>query len=158
MSWIRSIAILCAAVLGMWAAFPVRADTSQRVPILLFGGPDHEDFLGCLNCERSDAFSVWNESVEYGSTTHPHSIWNRNGVYGSPSSPWSPWNPSSKTPPIAVDRAGNVYGQFTRNLSNPDRVRHHDNHVAKPEFDLLVWLLDNYDWVITHLDAVRAQY
>jgi hypothetical protein len=142
-------------VIGLWAASPANAvDT----PILLFGGRDHEHFLGCLNCYRSEAFSVWNESVDYGSTAHPHSIWNRNGVYGSAASPFSPWNPAATTPPIAVDRAGNVYGYFTRNWSFPNRVRRHELHEARPEFNLLVWLLENYDWVITHLDEVRAQY
>jgi hypothetical protein len=158
MSPFRGIWMLFVVALGLWAASPARADVTQRVPILLFGGADHEHFLGCLNCERSEAFSVWNESGDYGSTTHAHSIWNRDGVYGSSSSPWSPWNPSSTTPPIAVDRAGNLYGHFTRNRSDPNRVQRNDSHVARPEFELLVWFLDNYDWVITHLDEVRAHY
>jgi hypothetical protein len=148
--------MLFAIALGLSAPLPARSDVAQRTPILLFGGPDFEHFLGCLNCERSEAFSVWNETVDYGSTTHPHSIWNRNGVYGSPSSPWSPWNPSATTPPIAVDRVGNVYGHFTRNLSDPNRVRRQESHVARPDFERLVWLLENYDWIIAHLDEARS--
>jgi hypothetical protein len=154
----RGIWMLFAVALALGTPSTAPADVAQRVPILLFGGPGYEDFLGCLNCERSEPFSVWNESVDYGSTTNPRSIWNRDGVYGSPSSPWSPWNPSSTTPPIAVDRAGNVYGQFTVNRSNPNRVRRHDRHEASSEFEVLVWLQENYDWVIRNLDQVRAQY
>lgn len=134
---------------------PVRAADG---PIFLFGGTDFGDFLGCLNCDRSEAFSVWNESGEFGSPTKRNSIWNREGPYGSPTSDTSPWNPRASKPPVAVDRIGNLYGYFTRNPVHPLRVRRNDGHSYHADFDLLAWLLENYEWVITHLDEVRNQH
>ena len=32
-------------------------------PILIFGGADHDEFLGCLNCGGADPASVWKEVV-----------------------------------------------------------------------------------------------
>ena len=151
----RNILVPLVIVLGVCVAPPSRATDG---PLFLFGGPNRDQFLGCLNCYRSETFSVWNERLEYGSTIHPDSIWNREGAYGSPSSPLSPWNPNAPNPPLVVDRVGNLYGYLTLNPSHPERVRRDDSHPRSADFRFLVWLLDNYDWVVTHLDEVRAQY
>jgi len=150
-----SIFIPSMVALCLWAPSPARATDG---PLFLFGGSDRAQFLGCLNCGRNETFSVWNEKSEYGSPAHPDSIWNRSGTYGSPSSPLSPWNPRATTPPLVVDRVGNLYGYFTLNPSHPKRVRRNDSHPKWADFELLVRLLDNYDWVVNHLDEVRGQY
>jgi hypothetical protein len=136
-------------------------DASKLVkggPLLLFGGPKHEVFLGCLRCYRTDPFSVWNEKGEYGDPESELSIWNLDGPYGSGTSPMSPWNPNAETPPLVVSRNGNFYGYFTLNTRHPERVRRNDQHQDWGDFELIVWLLENYDWVITHLEEVRVQY
>jgi hypothetical protein len=142
-------------LLSLLAASPAAATDG---PLLLFGGPNRDEFLGCLNCYRSEAFSVWNESGEYGDPQNENSIWNTRGPYGSPSSSQSPWNPRASSPPLVVDRVGNLYGYFTLNRSYSKRVRRNDAHQRAADFNLLVWLLDNYDWVVTHLEEVRVQY
>ena len=148
-----------------WAAFTFAAmffvaDLAHATdgPLLLFGGRNRDEFIGCLNCYRSEPFSVWNESGEYGNPENENSIWNQKGPYGSRKSPFSPWNPRSSKPPLVVDRVGNLYGYFTLNRSYPKRIRRNDTHQKREDFQLLVWLLDNYDWVVTHLEEVRAQY
>lgn len=135
-----------------------RGNRAVDGPIFLFGGSEFEDFLGCLNCFRTEPFSVWNESAEYGDPTNPISIWNTSGVYGALDSDESPWNPHAKSPPVAVDRVGNLYGYFTRNANIPQRVRPSPGHPYWSHFDLLVSLLENYDWVIAHLEEMRAEY
>ncbi len=127
-------------------------------PLLLFGGRNHEEFIGCLNCYRSEPFSVWNESGEYGNPENENSIWNPKGPYGSRKSPLSPWNPRSSIPPLVVDRVGNLYGYFTLNRGYPKRIRRNDTHQEREKFQMLAWLLDNYDWVVSHLEEVRRQY
>jgi hypothetical protein len=127
-------------------------------PLLLFGGPNRDEFIGCLNCYRSESFSVWNENGEYGNPENENSIWNRKGPYGSPSGALSPWNPRASKPPLVVDRVGNLYGYFTLNRGYPKRIRRNDSHRKRDDFQLLAWLLDNYDWVVTHLEEVRVQY
>ena len=155
MSILRSILVPSIIVLGLWESRPAHATDG---PLFLFGGPNRDQFLGCLNCYRSETFSIWNERFEYGSTTHPNSIWNREGTYGSPSSSLSPWNPNATNPPLVVDRVGNLYGYLTLNPSHRKRVQRNDSHPKSADFKFLVWLLDNYDWVVAHLDEVRAQY
>jgi hypothetical protein len=58
--------------------------------LLLFGGQDHEDFLGCLNCVDSSPASVYNDLGKYGSSLNSNSIWNSLGKYGSSLSQYSP--------------------------------------------------------------------
>jgi len=127
-------------------------------PLLLFGGPNRDEFLGCLNCYRSEAYSVWNEKGEYGNPENESSIWNRKGPYGSPSSQLSPWNPRAAKPPLVVDRVDNLYGYLTLNRAYPKRIRPSDDRRKRRGLEMLAWLLDNYDWVVTHLEEVRVQY
>ncbi len=148
-----------------WAAFTfavlcMSASPALAVdgPLLLFGGRNHEEFLGCLNCYRSEPYSVWNDRREYGDPKNENSIWNQKGPYGSRTSSLSPWNPRSSNPPLVVDRLGNLYGYFTLNRSYPKRIRRNDRHHKRGDFKMLAWLLDNYDWVVTHLEEVRVQY
>jgi len=127
-------------------------------PIFLFGGRDYGQFLGCLNCYRSEVFSVWNEQGEYGDPENPVSIWNRDGEYGSTASDSSPWNPTGTSPPIAVDRIGQAYGRFTRNPRHPNRIWPRPDHPAAVDFYFLGWLLANYDYVIHNLEDLRRQH
>jgi hypothetical protein len=155
MSILRRIFIPSIIALALGAPSPARAVDG---PLFLFGGSRLDRFLGCLNCYRSETFSVWNENGKFGSPEHPHSIWNRDGVYGSRTSPLSPWNPNATAPPLVVDRVGNLYGYFTLDPSHPQRIRRSERHQKWEDFDYLAWLLDNYDWVITHLDEMRARH
>jgi len=144
--------------------FVATAARSDNRSLYLFGGPDRNVFLGCLSCSHSEAFSVWNPNGEYGSTTHPDSIWNRDGRYGAPTSLLSPWNPWASTPPIVVDRAGNSYGQFTRNrelpnhIPRPETLGPESSPVQRDNLKLLNWILDEYDGIVEHLDEVRTDF
>jgi len=115
--------------------------------LLLFGGKDHDVFLGCLNCSRTDPTSVWNAYGKYGSEYQSNSIWNRYGTYGSVYNQNSPWNTYSSQGPVIVDPEGNSYGYFTRN-------KYHQ----QTRIDWVVWILDHYDEVIEHLDEVRENF
>lgn len=156
-TWWSSVTV----VMSLWIAWPTLASDNS---LFLFGGREHDQFLGCLSCYRSETFSVWNENGEYGSTTNENSIWNQDGKYGARSSLLSPWNSWATNPPIVVDRVGNLYGYFTRNPNHPKRITatppYHPNHteIERNSFKFLAWLLDDYDWIITHLDQVRADH
>jgi hypothetical protein len=103
--------------------------------LLLFGGQDHKDFLGCLNCVDSSPASVCNGFGKYGSTFNTDSIWNSFGRYGSSFSEYSPWNSFTDKAPIIVDRDGKSYGYFSVNAFHHDRTR----------IKWLVVVLDFYD-------------
>lgn len=83
--------------------------------LLIFGGANHKDFLGCLNCDQSDSSSIWNSFGEYGNPYSSRSIWNSYGTYGGQYGTYSPWNRYSSYPPVVVDRQGNFYGYLTTN-------------------------------------------
>jgi hypothetical protein len=142
----RALALAVAA----WLAFASLAGTARATsnPLLLFGGPEQRDFLGCLNCDAREAYSIWNAKGEYGDPSRPLCIWNRNGPYGSTESPHSPWSRNAKTRPVVVDRAGNAWGVFAADPATPGRVT--DGY--------LVWLLEARDWIADHLDLMREEW
>ncbi len=81
----------------------------------LYGGKGHDVYLGCLNCSRYDASSIWNSYGTYGSRFSATSIWNSFGNYGSEFSATSPFNRYAMDPPVIVDAEGGFYGYFTVN-------------------------------------------
>jgi hypothetical protein len=146
-------------VLAISAASEARA---EQTPLFLFGGPDRDRFLGCLNCRPSEVFSIWSEDGDYGSPSAADCIWNRNGAYGSPGSDYSPWSRTSTSPPFVVDRAGNFYGYFTRNLDFHDNVLEKRSRwqshgeLERQIYEFLAWFLEDYDLIIANLDEVRS--
>lgn len=115
--------------------------------LLLFAGNDHDIFLGSLNENQFSSNSVWNGFGQYGNKFNINCIWNKFGTYGNQFNTNSPWNRYSQTPPVIVDRDGNFYGYFTRNTLLANRTK----------IEWLVWILDNYDYVIDNLEKVRDQ-
>lgn len=90
--------------------------------VLIFGGPEHDVYLGCLSCGLASD-SVTNESGLYGSQLSPTSIWNSLGQYGSPVSAYSACNQLASDPPVIVDAQGNYYGRLTVNQLHPQVAR-----------------------------------
>lgn len=92
--------------------------SSNSQTLLLYGGKNHDVFLGCLNCASYDSNSIWCSYGEYGSTYGSKSIWTTYGEYGSTYSEYSPWTTYADKPPVIVDKDGNFYGYLTVNRSN----------------------------------------
>ncbi len=89
---------------------------------MLFGGPGHRVYLGCLNCSEYATDSVLNR---YGSSGSPYSfesIFNQYSDYGSPYSDYSACNPYANDPPVIVDHDGQFYGRLTLNVYHPQRT------------------------------------
>ena len=98
--------------------------------LYIYGGEDHDVFLGKLNASKYDSKSIWNEYGTYGSEYNTNSIWNEYGTYGSAYSSYSPFNSYASYPPVIVDEEGNFYGYFTVNKykskrANFDLVNHY---------------------------------
>ena len=115
--------------------------------LLLFGGSNHDKFLGCLNCSKHDSSSIWNKYSEYGSKYNADCIWNKYGTYGSKYNSESPWNKYSTDAPVVVDKDGNFYGYFTLNKYN-----------NQTKIKWLVWILENYEYVMDNFDEVRDKF
>ena len=91
--------------------------------LMLFGGADHDVYLGCLNCGKFATDSVCNQFGRYGSEFSAESIWNEFSRYGSEFSAHSPWNEFSTQAPAIVDSDGDLYGYFSANAYHPKRIR-----------------------------------
>ncbi len=116
------------------AFFPISVMAQQ---LHLYGGQNHDEYLGCITCSKHDPKSIWNAYTEYGSDFGNHSIWNEMSEYGNDYSVFSPWNEYASYPPAVVDKAGNFYGYFTTNEYNSKRTT----------IEWLVEILDNWEWI-----------
>lgn len=87
----------------------------------IYGGENHDQFLGCLSCAPDDLKSIWSSYSDYGSMHKANSIWNPDGKYGSKTSNYSPFNEKAKCPPVILDKNGKSYGYFTINKKFPNR-------------------------------------
>ncbi len=87
--------------------------------LMIFGGPDHGTYLGCLSCQETARDSVLNEVGQYGSPYRPESIWNHYKQFGSPYSLYSACNELATDPPVIVDQDGTAFGRLTLNRNSP---------------------------------------
>lgn len=90
--------------------------------LLVFGGPSHEVFLGCLNDERKSD-SVFNLTGEHGSDLSPVSIRNKFSPYGSNHDDTSACNAAASRPPVIVASNGKSLGLLTLNESLKRRIK-----------------------------------
>jgi hypothetical protein len=87
---------------------------AQNVPLYVFGGQGHKEFLGCFNCGEMHAKSVWNEMSNFG-FKNDFGIWNNFGPYASEFSSDSMCSEFATNPPVIVDEKGNSYGRLSTN-------------------------------------------
>jgi hypothetical protein len=88
----------------------------------IYGGKEHDVYLGCLNCDTYNPNSIWNTYGTHGSSYNSKSIWNSYGSYGSEYSNTSPFNTYAIDPPVIVDKDGGFYGYFTVNTYKDKRA------------------------------------
>lgn len=90
---------------------------AQGQTLHIYGGEEME-YLGCLNCDKYDSNSIWNQYGTYGNKYAYNCIWNAYGTYGNEYSDYSPFNQYASKPPVVVDKEGNFYGYLTINSYN----------------------------------------
>lgn len=86
--------------------------------LLVFGGDNHTEFLGCLTCSAMDRTSVFNQYGIHGSPYGRASIANHFSANGNAYGRHSACNPYAADPPVVVDREGHYYGTLTVNETN----------------------------------------
>jgi hypothetical protein len=91
--------------------------------LMVFGGPSHQMYLGCLNCPESASDSIFNEYGPNGNEFSAASVRNSSSPYGSPLSAFSACNLYAADPPVIVDAQGTFYGRLTVNRLHPQAVR-----------------------------------
>ena len=87
----------------------------------IYGGQDHDIYLGCLNCSDYNSNSIWNDY----------------GKYGNEYSQTSPFNSYASYPPVIVDIDGNFYGYFTINENHPNRADFALVNIIYQHFDVI---------------------
>ena len=110
---------------------------AQAQTLKIYGGADHDVYLGKLNASKFDSESIWNSFGTYGNHYNSNSIWNSYGTYGSEYSSYSPFNEYASNPPVLVDDDGNFYGYFTINAYKSKRAN----------FDLVNIIYEYYDLI-----------
>ena len=88
--------------------------------LMVFGGPGHTTYLGCLNCSNGSGDSVFLEGGTYNGAYLAPSIVNRSSVFVSTHSAYSACNPFATDPPVIVDERGTSYGRLTVNQQRTD--------------------------------------
>jgi len=109
-------------LLAFFLLFVIVSSSNAQVSLHLYGGKDHDVYLGCINCGKYDANSIWNSYGTYGSKFSSNSIWNVYGSFGGKYSSTSPFNSYASEPPVLVDKEGNFYGYFTSNAYHDKRA------------------------------------
>lgn len=99
--------------------------------LMIFGGPNHSTYLGCLSCNEYASDSLFNEFSSHGSSYGAASIFNAYGSFGSKYSSTSACNPYATDPPVIVDGSGKYYGRLTVNRARSD---------GPPSAELRAWL------------------
>ena len=94
---------------------------AQAQTLKIYGGADHDVYLGKLNASNFDSESIWNSY----------------GTYGSEYSSYSPFNEYASNLPVLVDGNGNFYGYFTINAYKSKRAN----------FDLVNIIYEYYDLI-----------
>jgi hypothetical protein len=113
---------LTVRVLLFVAFSTITSGRSQTPALLLYGGDDHQTFLGCANCSKFEGDSICNQFGRFGSEFQGDSIWNMFGTYGSKFNASSPWNQFSQGSVAIVDRNGGFYGFLTANKFANERT------------------------------------
>jgi len=115
----------------------------------IYGGKNHKQYLGCLNCGDDQLKSIWCTFGDYGSRHMPKAIWNELGKYGSVSSQYSPFNENAKYPPIILDDHKRFRGYLTVNKNNQQRCK---NYIAEQICDDIDHIREDianwYSWAI----------
>ena len=105
--------------------------------LMLFGGENHDVYLGCLTCTQYHSESVWNESGINGTKLNNLSIWSEFSDFGNEFSNLSPWNEYGTAPPKIIDENGGFYGYFTRNPYFNQRT----------EDEFFLYVLNNFRYI-----------
>ena len=112
---------------GVAAGLQGAAQGAAAVPpsttkLMLFGGPNHKTYLGCLSCSEYSSDSLFNQFGAFGNKFSSTSILNSFSQFGSAYSQYSACNEYASDPPVIVDGNGRFYGRLTANRYNAQRT------------------------------------
>lgn len=110
-----------ASTSGAESASDEESPAADDCELMVFGGPSHEVFLGCLGDEHR-ADSVFNLVGEHGSDVSPTSIRNKFEPYGSNHDDTSACSAAATHPPVVVASDGKSLGLLSMNSALKRRI------------------------------------
>jgi hypothetical protein len=116
--------LLIVLALAAIAAFPGRGQAQNAIiqpRMLIYAGPLHREYLGCVNCDQYDVNSVWNSQSPFG-WDNGYPDYSRFQQYRAPHGRYSACDPFAADPPILVDIAGKNYGRLNVSTTRADSI------------------------------------
>jgi hypothetical protein len=117
--FVRSLTTTLGLCLSLWI-LPDQAIAKT----MLFGGPGHKEYLGCLDCSEFSPDSICNGFGKFGNEFSSSGVFNEFAGFGNEFSSKSPWNEFSNSDevPVLVDDQGKFFGYFTINKHRHNAV------------------------------------
>lgn len=89
--------------------------------MLIYAGPLHREYLGCLNCDQYDVNSVWDGHSPFGwDNDFPN--FSHFATYRLAHGHYSACDPLAPDPPILVDTSGKGYGRLNVSTTRADSI------------------------------------
>jgi len=95
--------------------------TTLRQQYLIYAGPLHRDYLGCLNCDQFDTNSVWDAFAPTG-WTNAYIEASRFATYRAKHGRYSSCDAFAADPPILIDISRHFYGVLNVSETRADSV------------------------------------
>jgi hypothetical protein len=121
MAMVRMAALMVAALLAVAPAAVRAQGATIQQQFLIYAGPLHREYLGCLNCDQFDTNSVWDgyAAMGWGNAFADASHFAR---YRSPHDRYSACDAFAADPPILIDRSLNHYGVLNVSTTRSDSI------------------------------------
>lgn len=115
----RGLAAAFVLILAAKAAWGQGATIQQQY--LIYAGPLHRDYIGCLNCDQFDTNSVWDGygALGWGNAFSDASHF---AAYRAPHGRYSACDAFAADPPILIDRSLNHYGTLSISTKRADSI------------------------------------
>jgi len=115
--------ILLAVIVSYFSLSGMKAGSTAANPkLMIFGGENHETYLGCLNCSSAAADSIFNKSGRYrncasmalgGDNLFCRLPFSEFGNTTPINKHFSACNSNASDPPVLVDEEGRYFGRFS---------------------------------------------
>jgi hypothetical protein len=122
----RRILLAMLAVLAFGAvALPAERAEAQDMLVqprmMIYAGPLHREYLGCLNCYPYNERSVWNNFSPFG-WGNDYPLMSHFQDYRAPHGRYSACDPHAADPPILLDINHTNYGRLSVSITRPDSI------------------------------------
>jgi hypothetical protein len=92
-----------------------------RQKLVIYGGPQFREFLGCVNCDAYEADSVWNIYSPLG-WENSYSDYSHLHIYREPHGVYSACDPFASSPPRVLDPQNRLYGYLNISKVRPEGI------------------------------------